>query len=228
MTGILGEAEMAIYVPATGPESWRGLLADPQKHWQTGYSARTLAHCWQAAAGLPPEIGALFGLNTTLLVGIPEHKVDLPGGSRPSQTDLFALVRRGDQTISCAIEGKVGETFGPTIQEWLADASAGKVKRLEYLCHLLGLAQPLPPALRYQLLHRSASAIIEAARFKTDEAAMIVHSFSATAIWFEDFALFMSLFGLEAARDRLLLVKLPTGLPMHFGWATGDSNFLTR
>lgn len=219
---------MTIYVPATGPESWSGLLADPVKHWRTGYSARTLAHCWQAATGLPPEIGALFGLEATLLIGIPEHKVELPGGSRPSQTDLFALVRRGEQTISCAIEGKVNETFGPTIQEWLADASAGKIERLDYLCRLLGLTQPLPPTLRYQLLHRSASAIIEAARFKTDEAAMIVHSFSATAIWFDDFAMFLDLLGLKAVRDRLLTVRLPAGLPMHFGWATGDPAFLTR
>lgn len=219
---------MAIYVPATGPESWKGLLADPQKQWRTGYSAKTLAYCWEAAAGLPPEIGALFGSEAALLIGIPEHKVDLPGGSRPSQTDLFALVRRGERTISCAIEGKVNEPFGPTIQEWLADASAGKIQRLEYLCGLLGLVQPLPPTLRYQLLHRSASAIIEAARFKTDEAAMIVHSFSTTAIWFADFAMFVNLFGLTAIRDRLLTVKLPSGLSIHFGWATGDPVFLAR
>jgi hypothetical protein len=219
---------MTIYVPATGPESWSDLLADRQKQWKTGYSAKTLAYCWAAAAGLPPEIGALFGAETTLLIGIPEHKVDLPGGGRPSQTDLFALVRRGEQTISCAIEGKVSEPFGPTMQEWLADASPGKIQRLDYLCHLLGLVQPLPPTLRYQLLHRSASAITEAARFKTDEAAMIVHSFSTTAIWFDDFAMFIDLLGLKAIRDRLLTVRLSSGLPMHFGWATGDPTFLTR
>jgi hypothetical protein len=219
---------MAIYVPAIGAESWKGLLADPEKQWQTGYSAKTLAYCWGAGAGLPPEIGALFGPEAALLIGIPEHKVDLPGGGRPSQTDLFALVRRGEYTISCAIEGKVSEPFGPTIQEWLVDASTGKIQRLNYLCRLLGLVQPLAPTLRYQLLHRSASAIIEAARFKTDEAAMIVHSFSTTAIWFGDFAVFIDLFGLKAIRDRLLTVKLPSGLPMHFGWATGDPDFLTR
>ncbi|WP_413776936.1 DUF6946 family protein [Mesorhizobium sp. AR07] len=32
--------------------------------------------------------------------------------------------------------------------------------------------------LRYQLLHRTSAALLEAKRFKTDEAAMIVHSFS--------------------------------------------------
>jgi hypothetical protein len=219
---------MSIYRPTHGPASWQELLADPQKHWVTGYSARTLAHCWEDAKGLPPEIDALFGGKATLLLAIPEHKVDLPGGSRPSQTDLFALVRSQDQTIACAIEGKVAEAFGPTTQQWQAEPSAGKAERLAYLCKLLGLVQPLPPNLRYQLVHRAASAVIEADRFKTDEAAMIVHSFSKTGEWFDDFALFAKLFGLMAVRDQLHSFILPSGKRMHLAWATGHPSYLER
>jgi hypothetical protein len=218
---------MTIYVPADGPESWKKLLADPEKQWVTGYSAKTLAHCWAAAmGGLPPEIRALFSRDATLLIGIPEHKVDLPGGRRPSQTDLFALIRLNDQTFACAVEGKVDEPFGPTVQEWLKDASSGKKERLDYLCRQLGLVQPLPPTLRYQLLHRAVSAVIEAGRFKTDNAAMIVHSFSKTSLWFDDFAAFARLLGVQAVRDRLLTFKLPSGMPMHLSWATGNPAFL--
>lgn len=170
----------------------------------------------------------MFGGSATLLLAIPEHKVPLPGGSRPSQTDLFAILRREDRTISCAIEGKVAEAFGPTLGDWLKDHSSGKAERLAYLCGLLGLVQPLPETLRYQLLHRSASAIIEARRFKTDDAAMIVHSFSKDDLWFDDFARFAELFGLQATKNRLLTFALPTGMPMHLGWVTGDPKFLTR
>ena len=99
---------------------------------------------------------------------------------------------------------------------------------LAYLCQVLGFAQPLPPQLRYQLLHRTASAIIEAQRFKTDEAAMIIHSFSKTRVWFEDFAMFAGLFGLTATPDQLLKHTLPSGRPLHLAWATGDAAFLTR
>lgn len=219
---------MPIYVPATGPASWQTLLADPQKHWVTGYSAKALACCWQSAKGLPPEISALFGADSALLIGIPEHKVNLPGGSRPSQSDLFALIRRGNHTISCTIEGKVSESFDRTVEEWMADASSGKVVRLDFLCRTLGLAQPLPPTVRYQLLHRAVSAVVEADRFKTDEAAMIVHSFSATGEWYGDYAAFVSLLGGNPARDRLTTIKLPSGKSMHFGWATGDAQFLTH
>lgn len=222
------EVGMPIYVPASGPASWQMLLADPQKQWVTGYSARTLACCWQSAKGLPPEIAALFGSGSTLLIGIPEHKVDLPGGSRPSQSDLFALIRRGTQTVSCTIEGKVSESFDRTVKDWMEDASPGKAIRLEFLCRTLGLAQPLPPTVRYQLLHRAVSAVIEADRFKTDEAAMIVHSFSPTGAWFDDYAAFVSLLGGKPERDRLTTINLPSGKLMHFGWATGDAQFLAH
>lgn len=219
---------MGIYRPTRGAECWQDLLADPQKHWATGHSARTLAHCWEDAEGLPPEVAALFQGRASLLLAIPEHKVELPGGGRPSQTDLFALMRMQDRTIACAVEGKVAESFGPTMQQWLVDASSGKLTRLKYLCELLGLKQPLPPNLRYQLLHRSASAVIEADRFKTDDAAMVVHSFSQTGDWFPDFTLFAHLLGFTAVQDKLFTYVLPSGRKLYLGWATGSPAYLDR
>jgi hypothetical protein len=61
-----------IYVPTLGAESWRRLLADPEKHWRTGFSAKTLAHCWEQANGLPAEIAAMLaGFGTPeLLLGL--------------------------------------------------------------------------------------------------------------------------------------------------------------
>jgi hypothetical protein len=213
-------------VPSAGSASWRGLLADPEKHWRVGYSARTLAYAWEHAKGLPPEIEDLLGKGTKLLLAIPEHKVELPGGGRPSQNDIFLLLRRGDTTMAATIEGKVEEPFGPTIAEWLTEASPGKLQRLDALCELLGLRQPLPPELRYQLLHRSASAVLEAKRFKTDEAAMIVHSFSPTARWFEDYALFVDLLGGRATVGEGYRCIAPGGMTMCYGWVKGDERFL--
>ena len=79
----------------------------------------------------------------------------------------------------------------------------------------------------YQLLQRTAAAVIEARRFKTDAAAMIVHSFSATGKWFDAFARFAALFGARPERDRLLPVGLDGTLPLFLGWASGDQRFLT-
>src|SRR4051812_19333967 len=109
----------------SGPKDWQALLADPIKHWRTGYSAKTLAHCWEAADGFPPEVlKGLQGSNEASLqdlapiLAIPEFKVPLPGGHRPSQNDLFVLARGAKGPVSIMVEGKVGECFGPTLGEW--------------------------------------------------------------------------------------------------------------
>lgn len=219
-----------IYVPSIGPDDWKCHLADPDKQWKRGYSARTLAYCWEEANGFPPEIAALFesfGHKSELLLAIPEHKVPLPGASRgESQNDLFALARIGDMTFAITVEGKVNESFGVPLHAWLQDASEGKKVRLDYICKKLGLATLPSGEIYYQLLHRAASAVIEAERFKTDSAAMIVHSFSPERLWYPEFARFASLFDTEVAPDHLVAVR-PTGRPpLYIGWACGDLHFL--
>nr|WP_157158495.1 hypothetical protein [Bradyrhizobium sp. WSM1253] len=122
---------------------------------------------------------------TELLIAIPEHKVSLRDNGRESQTDVFALIKSNNRTIAVAVEGKVNESFGPTIKDWYVDPSARKQQRLAFLCDLIDVACPPPDDLHYQLFHRTASAVLEAARFKTDDAAMIIHSFSQDYKWFD-------------------------------------------
>ncbi len=220
-----------LYVPTSGPESWQSLLADPIKQWSTGYSARTFAYSWETASsekpnGLPPEIGSIFALNAELLIAIPEHKVSLGDAGRESQSDLFAIVKADNRTIATAVEGKVNESFGPTMKDWYVNPSVGKQRRLAFLCELLGLKLPPPDTLHYQLLHRTASAVIEADRFKTDDAAMIVHSFSTENKWFEAYAEFLGLFGLSAKPGEMATTNLPNGRELRLGWARGDPRFL--
>jgi hypothetical protein len=40
-----------IYIPANGPEDWRQFLAEPDRQWKDGYSAKELATCRQNADG---------------------------------------------------------------------------------------------------------------------------------------------------------------------------------
>ncbi|MEI9994491.1 MAG: hypothetical protein WDM91_07850 [Rhizomicrobium sp.] len=223
-----------IYVPSTGAESWKPFLPEPERQWKTGYSARTLAHSWEAADGLPPEIAERFAATPgfkavpELLIAIPEHKVPLPGGTTESQNDVFALLRCGDRTIAMAVEGKVAEPFGQTVGDWRRGASEGKQARLRYLCGALGIDYPPPDHLFYQLFHRAGSAIIEAGRFKTDAAVMIVHSFSPHRHWFEEYAAFVSLLGGAVSEDALSQILLPSGMPFYTGWVCGDAQFLER
>lgn len=178
------------------------------------------AQSWEAAQGLPSEIAKLLGPDAELLLAIPEHKVALPGKGRESQCDIFALARAGGQTIALAVEAKVAEPFGPSVGEWLVGASPGKITRLTALCELLGCAYPPPATLRYQLIHRSAAAVIEATRFKTDRAAMIVQSFAPDHLWFTDFAAFCQYLGHSVTRDSPVQHPLPSGKTLSLGWAT--------
>lgn len=216
-----------ILVPSTGPNDWRRLLAQPDLHWEQGYSARTLANSWESSGGFPPEIEhllrAAFG-PLELIFAIPEYKTALPGGRRESQSDVFVLARHGSGLVTCTIEGKVNEPFGPTVAEWSLQMSAGKERRLEHVCRLLGIDE-CPADLHYQLLHRTASAVIEAERFASKHAAMIVHSFSTDRRWFEAFDRFCSLFGSTAEVGVPAITTLPGGVQLLLGWACGDQRF---
>jgi hypothetical protein len=224
-----------IYVPTLGPQEWQRLLADPTKQWRTGYSARTLAHCWEEAGGWPPEIASLLASSgktafqsTELLLAIPEYKVDLPPRGRPSQNDLFVLAKGADgNLIAMTIEGKVAESFGPTLGDWIAWASVGKVERLLFLTSELGLPAELPPTIRYQLLHRTVAALLLARQFNARYAVMLVHSFSPSAAWYEDFRAFVGLFGVEDINPgRLCSMREVKGIELFAGWASGESEFL--
>jgi hypothetical protein len=85
-----------------------------------------------------------------------------------------------------AVEGKFSEPFGPTVDEWLRNALEGKRERLRFLEEQLGLDTAVSPGIRYQLLHRGGSAVIEAKRFNATNALMLVHSFSPANDWFDD------------------------------------------
>ena len=198
------------FVGPDAPESWAKGLAKPG-HWRRGFSAHSLAYAWHPADGFPPRVasacereatGTLTGLE--LVAGIPEYKVALPGGNTASQTDLFVLARSGrGETVAIAVEGKAREPFGDkTVEEWRVGASPGKGQRLAFLLRVLGLSddESLSGA-RYQLLHRTASALIEAERLNADHAVMLVHAFGEQPDEnFEAFRSFAALLGADAGR----------------------------
>jgi hypothetical protein len=222
---------MGIFVPSHSADDWKQFLADPEKHWRTGYSARTLAYAWHEAADFPREVRTVLSQqfpNIEMLLGIPEHKVALPGGGRASQTDLWVLARSGNDLVSIAVEGKVSETFGPTIAEWLVDASDGKRERLTFLRAQLGSVEDVPGTVRYQLLHRAASAILEAKRFRARQAVLLVHSFSRTREWLDDFIAFGALLGADVEADRLMPVRECDGVQFSIGWVCGNEVYLSR
>ena len=223
-----------ILIPANGPADWQQFLAEPAKQWKRGYSARTLAHCWHDADGFPKEVHAVLTAadpfrDIELLVAIPEHKVPLPPvNAQASQNDIWVLARCGTGLVSIAVEGKVGEPFGQTVSEWMATPTSVKKKRFEFLGSTLCIGSTLPGDIRYQLLHRTASAIIEAKRYCAQHAVLMVHSFSQNDQWFEDYAKFVRLFGAEGTHNKVVTAVNRDGIQLHFVWVRGNEKYLNE
>lgn len=220
-----------ILIPTKSAEDWKQFLAEPEKQWKSGFSARALAYCWEEAEGMPSEIISVLGQlpalkNLKTIFAIPEHTVPLPGGGRASQNDVWVLAESPSGLVSIAVEGKVSEPFGPTVEKWFENKTPGKEKRLKFLCGELGIEYPPPFKARYQLLHRTVSAILEAKRFRANEAVMVVHTFSKTDEWFEDYQYFLSLFGLEAGINQAVSAKILNGINLSFAWVHGSEKYL--
>jgi hypothetical protein len=215
-----------VYVPAKDLANWRALLAQPGKHWKENHSAMAIAKAWHYANGFPASVAAVFEAagepfaSLVPLLILPEHKVNLPGGKRASQNDVWILASHKNGLASITVEGKVAESFGDTLDVWQRRASDGKKKRLESLAHTIGLPRDLPGTVRYQLLHRSASALIEAKRFKANIALMIVHSFSSENAGFADFQAFIKLFRVDCERDCIVRLSQPADIPLYAVWVT--------
>jgi hypothetical protein len=151
-----------------------------------------------------------------------ERCTELGDGSTPSQTDVLAIVRLPNELALMAVEGKVDEGFGPLVSEWHPDdvASASKKPaRLKRLAETLGIAISDCMTLRYQLLHRTASAIYEARRYHAEVAVMMVHSFDPHDAGFDDFARFaVAMSVADAAATRIVGPVTRDGVAVYLGW----------
>jgi len=216
------------FVPAPGAEDWKKL--HPARHWKTERSAQCLAECWVPASDFPAAVKRVLKASTyedvrgaEILLALPELQVDLDEFRGPSHNDLFVLARTPRGLVSIAVEAKVDEPFGPLVREYLADRNprSKKPDRLRGLLHRLGLPQRPEDILeqRYQLFHRTASALILAEKFTARSAMMMVHSFGGSNTGLIEYGAFVELFGMPAPRkDEVAFAGERKGLELYFAW----------
>ena len=224
-----------IFVPTVSGSDWQRLLGKPKLHWKSGRSAMSAAACWEESEPqLPREISDVLEASgdksltsLEMLVAIPEWEVELPGGDRPSQTDVLAIARNELGLVVLGVEAKVDEPFGPTLGEKKVNASDGQLDRISYLERELGCASSLDNSIRYQLLHRTVSAILTARSFHAGVAVMLVHSFSPDSRWREDFEAFAAAIGGNRVTDDLFEIELSESPRLIIGWCKGAEEFLS-
>jgi hypothetical protein len=214
-----------ILVPATSVDAWKDRLPDPDTQWKPGESAHSLAARWHGLPGFPPEVSRLLDTlnatrDATLLLAIPEHQVPLAGGARASQTDLWLLARTSRGLMSVVVEAIGNEGFDPAVRDQKEET--GPPELWAALCRFLEIEQSSDAPVRSRLLHRTATALLEARRFFARGAAVIIHSFSQGCEGFGDFQHFVSVMGGRLERPGQLVSVAPReGIEMFFGWAQG-------
>jgi hypothetical protein len=214
-----------IHVPLLRPEDVIPHLGKPT-HWKEGRSAKAVAETWFRANDLPAAVRAVLEeaeeyRGAELIDAWLERCVDLGDGQRPTQTDLMAVLGVGDELAVLAVEAKVDESFGPTVDEGLVDASAAKRQRLAYLAGLFSLDPAACGPLRYQFLHRTASAVLEARRYRARRAGMLVQSFCPKASGFADYVRFGEAVKVPGLKAGVLSAPMSaSGLLLRIGWVS--------
>jgi hypothetical protein len=80
--------------------------------------------------------------------------------------------------------------------------------------------------IRYQLLHRAASAVLAGEQYRAVAAVLLVHSFSERQTGWHDFQGFCGLFGAKPAVGRLERLASDQAVPLFAVWVPGDKRFL--
>lgn len=167
--------------PITRPEDIIPFLAAKKKHSKKGRSAYELAYAWMNSNGIPSNVADVQATHpelagARLIEGHFERSTRIPGRGKASQTDLLAVCEVPIGKVVVGVEGKVDETLGPFVHEW-DNGTPNRQARLAGLLDMLGIERADADGLRYQLLHRTAAAAIEAHAFGANHAVMLVHSF---------------------------------------------------
>jgi hypothetical protein len=220
---------------------WRMRLANPEIHWKIGCSAFETAVSWECAQnnnahGFLPE--KVFNIldnckhyeNIELLFAIAEHKVPLVGKGYDSQCDVWALVNSGCGMISLSVEAKVEEDFGSgneTLGKWLQ--GNGKPKSINNRINRWNyIASNLPmncnyDNVAYQLLHRCASAVIEAKRLNLEHAVFLVQSFHSNLSNFSEFSKLCKVINnnITAIEDKMYFCEV-NNIELGIGWVKCD------
>ncbi|MBX3721321.1 MAG: hypothetical protein KF713_05720 [Turneriella sp.] len=140
--------------------------------------------------------------------------------------------------VVIAVEAKCNEPFAERIYRWIRipDSPAGKFqhklfgeqqgiverkfRRLKFLNQVLGTTIDPLSELRYQLLHRTASAIIEARNLRAEAAVVVIQAFTPSVENLFDFSDFCDALGVTGAtKNRVLgpyFAPFTPSIPIYF------------
>lgn len=204
----------------------------PRRQWKRGASAYELARRWQRS--VPPSVTRALESFGPPLAGFHAEAVfvewptTLDTPKSPSSSDLLVIgvLPSGGRAVM-VVEGRAKESFGPSIETWIRDGGAAPTPsrraRLDFLEETLRLRLGSDSPIAYQLVHRTAAALLEASKAQAEAAILLVHAFSEdNADAWSDFRRFLRSLGLphEPAKDAIHRIDRPNAvhIPLFIGW----------
>ncbi|MGH9786644.1 MAG: DUF6946 family protein, partial [Terriglobia bacterium] len=127
---------------------------------------------------------------------------------------------------------KAGEKLDDIVKDWLSrdGERSRKPARLAALKQRLAISEADVSHIRYQLLHRTASALKEAERFGARMAVVLMQSFNRVAddqSW-NDFMTFGEVMYAMVKEGHVVRSSRSTGIPLFLGWVTSQPADLER
>jgi hypothetical protein len=226
----------------TSLDGWKSIS---RNHENENRSAYLVGQRWLGSKGeFPPAIKSLMTASMgslRLAFSVAEHITVLDTLVAPSRTDLMVYCGDGKSAKSViAIEGKFTEGFAERIVYWIRDEKeargtlsrqdllsleikVGRQRRLQWLCNLLDLSFDDQSEIRYQLLHRTVCALLEAKHIGANSAIMLVQAFADCPENWDDYAEFAEKMGFtsiapNSISEAKVLSAFP-GISLHLGWA---------
>jgi uncharacterized protein DUF6946 len=217
------------------PEDWRRVASTDMRP-----AAYELAQTWQAAGGIPPGIKkALDDFHAPPISGLSLDVaiVEMPvfvDTKTAATTDLMGYARnRADEPVVLAVEAKAHEPFGLPVRSWLrgevdepssnTEPHPARERRFAFLCERLGFSVDLECGLRYQLLHRTVSAVMEGELHAAAAVVVLIHDFgeSAPGNW-KDYELYLDALGFPSVVPGQVVGPALLGsrrsMPTYFLW----------
>lgn len=223
------------FQPVNKPIEWKKYIHDAENRWNPESSSMELACCWQSTpADFPLEVKLAFDRSGTayeFLMGIPEYKVDMPGEGLPASNNLLVLSTVDHRLCPIIVEGNKNGTFGEYCDhKSLQDKR--HINRRKLMFADLGLSEDsfVPGKLRYQLMHRTLSAIYVAQSFCADRCMVLVHRISHDPEGhdaYADYKYFLGLFGVDAQKGIIQRCRI-AGLQLMFLWVEDRNTYTPK
>lgn len=221
------------------PGEWKHVVGLDK--WRPRYSAFELAHKWHPARNFPPVVSKALQAegnpahlrNLTVRYCLVEWPVFLDTDKAPSRTDLMVYARTKDKdAVIVGVEGKAREPFGQRVDAWVRGLSDGqptagvspkpsRLRRLQFLSTVLDREVSADSKLRYQLLHRTASVLLESRLQGAVAGLLIVHAFPGADGSWADFEKFTTFLDVKVVRGQLSVPVSVAGtpkVPLYFLW----------